>query len=409
VVELRGRLVVPGAPGRAAVHAHDGPLIARHDHPPGIRGIDPELVVVVAAGCALQGDEVLPAVGRAVQRRVAGVDHVPVLGVDGHGTEVPAARPDPPVAVDEPPAGAAVVRDPEPAFPGVHDRVDTPGVARRHRDPDSSETLGREPAGDPAPGVAPVGRPIEAAAGSVRRWIDVPGRTARLPEGCEKNRGVLGVERQIDRARVLVPKENPLPGPAAVPGSIHPSLRIGAVRVAEGRDVDQVGVAGVNQDAADLPAVFEADPLPARPAVIGPVHPVAVRDVGAHVGLARARVEDPGVRRGDRESPDRGDRLAVEDRSPRSAGVVRAPDSTPDRPEVEALGASGNARHRQNPAAPEGPDQAPPHAGEQCRVEWPRGRGDRGERQACSQDARTEAEHETPPSIHAPSFRERRL
>ena len=52
VIDLRGRLVVPRAPGRGAVHADDRALIAAENHPVRIVRIDPELVIIVAAGRA---------------------------------------------------------------------------------------------------------------------------------------------------------------------------------------------------------------------------------------------------------------------------------------------------------------------------------------------------------------------
>src|SRR4029077_10618032 len=49
VVELRRRLVVPGAPRLAAVHRDDRALIAADQNDARIVGVDPEPVVVVAA------------------------------------------------------------------------------------------------------------------------------------------------------------------------------------------------------------------------------------------------------------------------------------------------------------------------------------------------------------------------
>ena len=54
VVELAGRLVVPVAPVRAAVDGDDGALVARGDHVARQARVDPEVVVVVAAGRALE-------------------------------------------------------------------------------------------------------------------------------------------------------------------------------------------------------------------------------------------------------------------------------------------------------------------------------------------------------------------
>src|SRR5205807_7937922 len=49
VVELRGRLVVPGAPRHAAVQRDDGPLIGADEDRLRVVRIDPDAVIVIAA------------------------------------------------------------------------------------------------------------------------------------------------------------------------------------------------------------------------------------------------------------------------------------------------------------------------------------------------------------------------
>ena len=74
VIDLAGRLVVPRGPGLAAIHADGRALIAAHDHVIGVRGIDPERVIVVAAGSALVGFECDAAIRRTVERSL-GYEH----------------------------------------------------------------------------------------------------------------------------------------------------------------------------------------------------------------------------------------------------------------------------------------------------------------------------------------------
>ena len=63
VVELRGRLVVPGTPSLAAIHADSRALVAGQQDDLRIFRIDPNGVIVVAAGRAFDGGEVAAAVG----------------------------------------------------------------------------------------------------------------------------------------------------------------------------------------------------------------------------------------------------------------------------------------------------------------------------------------------------------
>ena len=76
VIELRGRLVVPGAPGFAAVDGDGRALIGGEDNDFGILGIDPDGVVVVAAGSAFDGGEGCAGVGGAVGGSVGDIDDV---------------------------------------------------------------------------------------------------------------------------------------------------------------------------------------------------------------------------------------------------------------------------------------------------------------------------------------------
>src|SRR5262249_8211310 len=131
VVELRRRLVVPGAPGLAAVHGPDPALVAGKDHRPRIVGVDPEAVGIVAARRAAKRREGLAAVRRLPGHDVDAVDDVGVLRVDLDLREVAGTPPDPRVGVDPLPAEAGVLRAVEAArLRLVHERVDPLGPAR---------------------------------------------------------------------------------------------------------------------------------------------------------------------------------------------------------------------------------------------------------------------------------------
>ncbi len=95
------------------------------------------------------------------------------------------------------------------------------------------------------------------------------------------------------------------------------------------------------------------------PRVGGLVHPVALRDVGAHVRLAGADVDDARIRGRHGDRADRADRLAVEDRLPGAPRVARLPHAAVHAAEVEVLRLARNAGHRQNPPSAERADQSP--------------------------------------------------
>src|SRR5690349_856389 len=70
VIDLRSRLVVPRTPRRRAVDTHDRALIAPKDHSFRIVGIDPELVIIVAARRAFDRRPGFAGVSRSIHRRI---------------------------------------------------------------------------------------------------------------------------------------------------------------------------------------------------------------------------------------------------------------------------------------------------------------------------------------------------
>src|SRR4029077_5932473 len=91
VVELRGGLVVPTAPGGAVVDADGSSLVGGEQDDVRIVGIDPDGVIVVAAWRALDGSEALAGICGAVGGGVGDVDDVFVLRVRAHAGEIAAA------------------------------------------------------------------------------------------------------------------------------------------------------------------------------------------------------------------------------------------------------------------------------------------------------------------------------
>src|SRR5262249_29965353 len=154
-------------------------------------------------------------------------------------------------------ARAVVVGAIEPPGLGVDDRVDARGLRGRDAEPDPARMLWETSAAELGPRGPAVRRLEEAAARSARRRIDVPRRPPRLPERRVDDARVAGTEREVDRARVVVPVQHLLPRLAAVLGAEDAALRARPVRMPERRDEDAVRVLRVDQDAADLLRVAE--------------------------------------------------------------------------------------------------------------------------------------------------------
>src|SRR2546422_3151002 len=95
MVELAGGLVVPRTPRLAAVHGDDGALIAAENHALRFIGINPQKMIIVAAGRAFDGREALPAIARTIERSVGHINCVRIFRGHGDIAKVPATPPDP--------------------------------------------------------------------------------------------------------------------------------------------------------------------------------------------------------------------------------------------------------------------------------------------------------------------------
>src|SRR5208282_5651115 len=78
VVELRGGLVVPRTPGRAAIYRDDRALVADDENNVAVVGIDPEILVIVAPGRATESHPGFAAIARAHRN---GADDVEQVGI----------------------------------------------------------------------------------------------------------------------------------------------------------------------------------------------------------------------------------------------------------------------------------------------------------------------------------------
>ena len=138
---------------------------------------------------------------------------------------------------------------------GIDDGVDALRLRRRDGDADASRLRGQTVAGELGPVIAAVGRLEQAAARAVRRRIDAPRRAPRLPERGVDHVRIARLEGEVDRAGVAVVRRATrmlLPRRAAVARTEDAALRVRPVRMAERRDVDEVRIRRMDDDASDL-------------------------------------------------------------------------------------------------------------------------------------------------------------
>ena len=116
VINLRGGLVVPGTPGCSAVDGDQRALIADQENNVGIVGIDPEILIVVAAGSAAKAEPGFAAVGGLHGHSACAIDHVRIFRIDSRDGEIAAA---------DAAGGARIVRGLGPSFAGVVGAVES--------------------------------------------------------------------------------------------------------------------------------------------------------------------------------------------------------------------------------------------------------------------------------------------
>src|SRR6185437_8133775 len=156
VIDLRGRLVVPAAPGLAAVERDLCALVAAEDAPLTVRRVDPQGVEVVSRLIALERDEMRAAVLRLEHDGVHDPDPIGIRRIGGQRAEIPTASPDPRVRRDVLPQLAAIVGAVEASLtPGtIGQGVDALWIGGGDREADAAG-IGREAvAVDVAPVIA---------------------------------------------------------------------------------------------------------------------------------------------------------------------------------------------------------------------------------------------------------------
>ena len=248
-------------------------------------------------------------------------------------------------------------------------RVDHFGVAARDGEPDAPlQRLGEAAALHLDPRLPAVGRLPQGAARPAA--LQEVGAAHPLPARGEQHLGVGRVHGNVDEARLVADELDELPGLAAVGRLVEAALGVRAPRPSQGGDVHDVRIGRVHDDAADRPRLLEPHRLPGEPAVGRFENAAARRDGVAGVLFARPRPHLRRVAGGDGQLAHRDAALIVEDRPERDAGVGRLPDPARRARDEKRFRRAGDADHAGGAAAHVGgADVAPAETGEQGRVE----------------------------------------
>src|SRR3989441_1683754 len=277
-VGLADRERVQELPVAAFVPRLRDAAIVADDDVTGIVRVDPHRVVVDVNADGRVADR-LAAVIRKVQRRRGPVDAIRVLRVDADLRIVEGAD----VVVVHPlPRRPAVGRAVEPGGPRLrgfagsrvrvgrrvrfNHQIDDFRIGRGDRDADAAfGRLGQSTAVHFGPRFAPVGRFPERAPWAAT--IKEVRTTHALPTRGEEDFGGRGIHRDVDEAGAIGDELDELPRLPAVGRLVEAALRVRGPRLTECRDVDDVRIGWVDDDAADRARLLESHRLPRQPAV----------------------------------------------------------------------------------------------------------------------------------------------
>jgi hypothetical protein len=267
----------------------------------------------------------LAAVVRFARVRVQRDDVVRVGRIADHLAVVPCGAV---LIVLQAPGGSAVVAAIQPVRRrlGMHHRVQhaRPRFANAQADP--ADVAGRKSAVELRPRMTSVRRLVDPTFGPGRQESVLPALT--LLRRRIEHVGVGRVHRQVAETGVPADLLRIRPRLSAVGRLVEATLAAGGPEWPERGDVDDVRIARVDDDPADVLRPWKHRRRPGLSAVGRLVDARAPRRAPHVVRLAGAHPHDIGVRRRDRHSADRPGPHRVEHRGPRHAGVCRLPDAS---------------------------------------------------------------------------------
>ncbi len=202
-----------------------------------------------------------------------------------------------------------------------------------------------------------------------------PGLAARLPEAGVEHVGVARIHHQIGDTRRVVDEQHLVPRLAAVLRPKHAAFGVGSEHVAEGPDVDDVGIDRIDHDARDVAGRREPHVAPRLAAIETLPHAVTIRHVAADRCFATAGPDDVGVALEDVDRADGAAEIVVGHRVPRLARVRCLPHAAAGGTDVILIRALRRTDHRSHAAGVSGTEHPPLEAAPATGVDRCRGGG----------------------------------
>src|SRR5882724_10673253 len=92
MIQLRRGLIEPGAPRPAPIQGHHGPLVTHQGEGVGIRGADPDVLVVVTAGRAPQRRPGLSTINRSHRHESGAVHNIGIGRIHSYDWQITTAN-----------------------------------------------------------------------------------------------------------------------------------------------------------------------------------------------------------------------------------------------------------------------------------------------------------------------------
>ena len=180
-----------------------------------------------------------------------------------------------------------------------------------------------------------------------------------MPESGVEDARIVGNQFEIGRARRVGDGEHLLPIDAAIGGAVDAALFVCEEWIAQGGDINDVRILGVNADGGDLAHVAQSDKLPGFARVGRLVHAAPDGHIAANFGRAGAGIHDVRVGLRDLNGAHGSDGdLAIRHIDPGVTGIGSLPDAAAGRTHIEGEGLRGDAGDGGNAAAALGADHA---------------------------------------------------
>ncbi len=307
-------------------------------------GIHPDIVRVAAA--PVDAAERFAAIGRLPEAAI-GHQHLIRIGRrHGEADVIAGAADERALPVDDRPVFAAVIGAPDGALVGGLDEgVDPFRILRRDGDVDLADRrFGQAVALHAMPCCAGIVGDRDARAFAAAEHA--PAVHHDFPGSRDQRVGVGGVHAEAGAAGIGVDEQRAGPGLAAVGGLENTALLLRAGEAAGGAHVDDIGIGGVHDDAADAAGFVEAHMGPGLAGVGRLVdavaHHVAIAD---GPGFAGPGPDDVVIRARERERADGLHGLGIEYRDEAAAAIGRLPDAARRRAGIVNGGVAGDRHH----------------------------------------------------------------